>query len=287
MRGPRWIRATNYLLAACAPLGVAGAADDGDENEALVRVVTQWDGGCSGSSVSSLDNMIDAWYDELTYDHDWTRDGFYKNGTIVDSDFTDSSLVGFGNDGANDRPDDDDACMIGFHGKDANGERWYGVVRVDESGSGNCFAGQAHMLFNDDLEFLHWVSCESMNEESWWPEWSESFDGLHQIDGWHGLAWSSTSYNDRYEDFADDAFDIGIADSWIDNLYDPAHWYEAWQEYDHCPVARCVGETEDDLDTRIGREHYDNVYSDLAAGDIVWDGTLYIDGCDPKSEDPL
>ncbi|HEY3243872.1 MAG TPA: DUF6345 domain-containing protein [Phycisphaerae bacterium] len=294
-RVPTYIAWVSCALAAC-PGAYGQSNPPASEREVLVRVVTQWNDACSGSRRTSWDDMVRAWYNEIT-DGDaapgghgnraWVADGFYQNGNMVDSDFTDPDLVAWGNDDGNDRLDDVDVAMLAFHGKDANGSRWYGKMRVNEAGGGDCKAEQDHIQLGDtDLEFLHLSSCESMNEESWWPEWSDSFAGLHQIDGFHGLMWISGSYNDRYRDFADDAFDMSIADAWIDNHYDPAHWYEA-QSYDHCPVARGVGTGEEDCDDRMSNERYDHVYSDIAAEDIGFDEVIYISGCDPKSEGAL
>ncbi len=264
---------------------------------AVVRVITQWTADCSGSKRTSWDNMVRAWYDDIT-DNDstphghgskaWVRDGFYQNGNIVDSDFTDADVVDWGRDHWNDRPDDVDVCMIALHGQDQNGERYKGTVRVDENPGGGCAAEQNHMRFGDgDLEFLHFSSCESMNEESWYPEWYETYQGLHQIDGWHGLMWISTIYNGRYRRFSDDAFDIGVAESWIDNHYDKGHWYEPWQPHDHCPVPHGVGTSASNCESRLTHEEYDWVYGDLSHNNIGFVGVFAIGGCDPKSEDPL
>lgn len=292
----RWLAAGMMLAAlAHAPSVEAQSVPASGSKEAVVRVITQWTGGCSGDKRTSWDNMVDAWYDEITDDDGspwghgskaWVRDGFYQNDNIVDSDFTDPDVVSWGNDHADDRPDDVDVCMIALHGQNQNGERYKGTVRVNEAGDGGCNADQSEMQYGDgDLEFLHFSSCESMNEESWYPEWVYTYRGLHQIDGWHGLMWINTLYNGRYRRFADDAFDIGIADSWIDNHYDNA--WEFWQDYDHCPVPHGVGYSKSSVDTRLTYEEYDYVYDDIAFDDIRNVMVFYIDGCNPKSEDPL
>ncbi len=280
--------------------GVAGPAlgqsvPASANKEAVVRVVTRWDaGGCNQNTVDAWDNMVKKWYDEITdtgntpWGHAgkaWVRDGFYHNGNIVDSDFTDDDLVDWGNDDGADRLDEPDAIMIALHGIDPNNDSWYGAVRVDEPGTGNCNATMENMkLGNGDLEFLHFSSCESMNQESW-LQWADVYYGLHQIDGWHGLMWISTSYNGRYRRFADDAFNISIAESWIDNHYDNA--WEAWQEHDHCPVAHGVGTSQSSASARLGNEEYDWVYSDLSHGSIGYVMVFAIVGCDPDSEGPI
>lgn len=276
----------------CAPHVALGANPPTSERGVLVRVITQWTGGCDGSKRTAWDNMVRAWYNDITNSGStpgghaskaWVEDGFYQNGAIVDSDFTDPSIVSWGNDNGSDRADEPDVCMIAMHGGESTDNlRYFGRVRVNEAGSGNCDTWQGSMLFgNDDAEFIHFSSCHSMDRDVWWPEWSSSFGRVHQINGWHGLMWISTSYNNRYRDFSDDAFDIAIADAWVDNHYDNAFW--AW-EYDHCPVSRGTGATEADLWFRMDHEEYDDVYSDPTSN---WHGVIYIKGCDPKDDPAL
>ena len=274
--------------AACALL-LPGAARAGSppagEKDALVRVVTQWTADCDGSKRTSWDDMVRAWYNDITDGHgakNWDADGFYQNGSIVDSDFVDPDEVDFGNDFANDRADEPDVMMIALHGGEADDQRWFGRVRVNEAGDGNCNAYQGHVVLGDtDAEFLHLSSCHSMDDDVWWDEWGESFGGVHQIDGFAGIMWISGSYTDRYEDFSDDAFDVPIAEAWYDNHYDSAFWPG---EHDHCPVARGVGASVNDLWNRMDHEEYDNVFSDPATDR---DGVIWIEGCDPKDESPL
>jgi hypothetical protein len=230
--------------------------------------------------------MCDAWYDEIAnvslwpwghYTNAWWKDAFRHNGTIVDSDFTDASLVSWGNDSADERADEADALMVAMHGSNCTGNSWCGVVRVDEAGSGSCYAWQDDIEWGDyDMEFAHLSSCYSMDEEDWWPNWSSSFGGVHQIDGFHGLMWIGTSLIVDYEDFADDAFSIDIAESWLDNMY---HYHISGSD-DQCPVARGVGYGSSSLWARMGGEQYDNVYSDpVGAGTH---GVIYISGCNPS-----
>ena len=281
-------------LAAAGTLRIDAQSVPGEsEKGALVICITQWNGGCgtTDDNRTSWDNMVDGWYDDITDDAStpwghsakaWWRDGFRQNGTIVDSDFTDASIVSWGDDSDDDNVDEPDACMVALHGGESSDNlRWYGLVRVDESGDGNCYAWQGHMALGDsDLEFLHLSSCNSMNEDVWWGEWQESFDGLHQINGFHGIMWINSTYRGRYEDFSDDAFDISIADSWVDNLYK----YRVAGE-NMCPVSRGVGYSENSLWTRMDHEEYDWVYSDPdGAG---WMGVVYIKGCNPKGEPAL
>jgi hypothetical protein len=232
--------------------------------------------------------MIDAWYQQLT-NHSWYPSwswnafGRRVDDTLVDSDFADCSLS-WGNDCSN--TDNCDALMVGLHGGNTSDDhRWMGYVRVDETGIGNCFADQANQIFgNTDLEFLHLSSCVSMDQEDWWNEWNSSFDGLHQVDGFHGVMWIHSWLPDYYADFAADAVWISIADAFIDNLY----INNISDSYDQCPVARNVGSDSSDSRDRMDNERYNNVFPTDPPGLGVSRNhrARYILGCDPKDGQP-
>ncbi len=272
--------------------------------EVLVRVVTQWNEPnpsyhCSGSKRTRWDDMVREWYKEMTRSSSppkghglaaWIKDGFYQNGHIVDSNFVDKDVKAWGKDHQYDKADEPDVLMIALHGGNSDastGYRWVGVVRVDElgdSGQGNCGTFQGHMRFgNSDLEFLHLSSCKSLERPDWYPEWAESFAGLHQVDGFHGLMWISSWYKDEYRDFADDGFDVGIGYAWVENLY---KYRKPGQNM--CPVAMTVGTGANGQSScwhRMAHERYNNVFSDPT--NPTFYGVLFIDGCNPKSGAPL
>ncbi len=273
------------VFALIASMTYGQAPPSWSEQGAIVRVVTRWDGGCTGDNRRRWDNMIDGWYDDITDagrhgDRAWWKDGFYENGNIVDSDFTDPDVVAWGNDRAQDRVDEADVIMVGLHGSPGTGGRWDAAVRVDEPGAGNCKSWQNHMRLGDyDLEFLHLSSCHSMNQEVW-AEWHSSFQGLHQVNGFHGVMYVTSLYDHRYEGFSDDAFDISIADSWLDNLYKYRR-----SGRNQCPVARVVGFGAADTWDRMDHEQYDWVYPDpVGAG--TW-GTIWPSECNPRGAPAL
>jgi hypothetical protein len=153
-------------------------------------------------------------------------------------------------------------------------------MRVDESGDGNCKLRQDEMDLgdSDDLEFLVLSSCQSLDDNQW-GQWSKSFKGLHQLDGFHGLMWIGAYYVDDYDDFAEDAFDGPMSDAWVDNLYVTDIGSD---DVDQCPVAYGVGNGETDLWNRMNNEQYDYVFSDPTTFTLA--GVTYIEGCDPASE---
>jgi len=272
------------LLAALGAGPIAGTAH---ALEAQVYAITSWDYSCSGSTRNSWDNYADNWYDDITNTdptpsgHDsraFSRDRRTVNGSIADSWFVDSGTYAWGNDTT--YLDEGDAAIVCLHGGESSG-RWYGKVRINEAGTGNCKAWQGHMELGDrDLEFLHLSSCNSMDDNQWSDDWHESFDGLHLVTGFHGYMYISAFYVHDYEHFSDDAFNVSIADSWIDNLYRR----NANLIDDQCPVSYGVGPSESSLWTRMDYEQYDNVYSDPS---VSWWGCVYISGCDPQNEGTL
>lgn len=260
-----------------------------EAREAKSYAITTWNSNCSGSTRNWWDNMADSWYDEITdsgtsifgwcisghcSDH-YSRDGQQVNGNFVNSQFADSSIVSWGND--HNHMDEGDAALIALHGFET-GNDYGGVVRVDEAGGGNCIIKRSEMQAGDqDLEFLHLSSCQSMDDNQW-SSWWRAFGRLHQVDGFHGLMWIGPGLVDDYEDFADDAFSSTIADSWLDNMYVP----NVSGNDDQCPVAYAVGANSADTWNRIGTERYNNVHSD--PNNIGYWGVTFISGCDPAAE---
>lgn len=277
-----------YAAAEKAAIQSAGAPST-LEKEAVLMVVTRWNADCSASNVGAWDDMLDGWYDEISNDgrhgsEAWNRESRQKNGEIVDSDFTDRDEVSWGNDYGGNNPDDVDAVMIGMHGGHWSGTPgpWTGSVRVDEAVGGDCGANQSDIVLGDvDLEFLHLSSCHSLCDagEDWYY-WPASFDGLHQMNGFYGIMYISKARDDDYKDFARDAFDIAIADAWVDELFDPT----TSSGQDQCPVSLAVGGSESAASHRISNEEYDYVFDDPpSTGKFL---AIGISGCDPLGHNP-
>lgn len=257
--------------------------------EAKVYSITTWNAGCSGSTRNWWDDMANAWYEEITRKGTnifgwcigghcgdaYSKSGKLTNGNFVNSLFADNSLVAWGNDFQH--IDGGDAALMALHGFE-NSNVWGGALRVDEAGGGNCSINRNEMrLGNSDLEFLHLSSCQSLDDNQW-TSWYQSFGGLHQVDGFHGLMWIGSGMVNDYADFADDAYSTNIADAWLDNMYIP----NVSGSDDQCPVAYAVGANSADMWYRIGHERYNNVFGDPAS--VGWWGTVYIAGCDPAAE---
>lgn len=263
--------------------------------EAKMYAVTTWDSDCSGGTRSSWDNMVDAWYDEISdsgyevagsclwghCDDYFPKDGSLVNGNVINSKFADASVVAWGADSS--YLDDADAAMVAWHGSDASGN-YKGSMRVNEAGDGNCKIARSEMALGDtDMEFLHISSCNSMDDNQW-SSWLGAYDGLHQIDAFHGNMWISSGRTGDYQDFADDAFDEDMSDAWVDNMYDGSV-YNDGSYYDQCPVAHAAGSSESDVLSRLNSERYNNISSTDPAND--WWATLFIEGCNPKGESTI
>ncbi|HEY3246020.1 MAG TPA: hypothetical protein VGM03_21980 [Phycisphaerae bacterium] len=76
------------------PLAAAGLAPSaplfGADNEALVQVITEFDGGCCSTCdwLPTDETLVRAWYDEITDSgahgsHALSSKGFYLNGSVV------------------------------------------------------------------------------------------------------------------------------------------------------------------------------------------------------------
>lgn len=269
-------------------------ADDALEKEAMVYVITEWNVGCNGDLRSDWDDMVLPWFreirnnDPLPRGHGnaaWNFSAQNVDGVIVDSDFVDPDNQAWGDDP--NHADQMDAFMVGLHGGNgSNDHRWIGRVKWNEPGTGNCNAYQGHIeLGDDDLEFLHLSSCYSMDREDWWNEWNSSFDGLHQIDGFHGTMYIDPDWDRRYRRFADDSFWTSIADSWLDHLY-YTHWILG--NRDQCPVARNVGANADDALVRLNTERYNHVLDDPPGlSGARSHRARYIRGCNPYGKEAL
>jgi hypothetical protein len=272
------------------------AADDAIAGEAGMYAITTWDEDCDGDTRSAWDNLVSAWFNELRNDDPipdghgpaaWSRlfGQIYADGLTFDSDFVDPDNQAWGNDTGH--ADAVDALMVGLHGGDNSSDhRWYGLLKWNEPGSGNCFAYQGHMELGDgDLEFLLLSSCFSMDREDWWSEWNSTFDGLHQIDGFHGIMFVDPDFESRYRHFADDAFWISIADAWMDNLYVEDDFVS---NHDQCPVARVVGTNLEDSRIRMNTERFNHILDDPPGlGQSRTHRARYIRGCNPRGMEAL
>lgn len=262
--------------------------------EAQMYVVTDWIAECQQNDVPYWDDMVDYWYNEIA-NHGWYhKDRRFVNGEL-DRDLLCDPDSGLANCNDGDFMDDGDAVMLGLHGGDS-GNHWRGALRRNGGASVNdCFIdasdgdGAAEELRAGDVdtEFLHFSSCNSMDDDNLpftWPLFQDAVDSpnngrrLHQATGFHGFMWIGGCCDDQYEDFAADAFSVSIKDAWMDNMFVTGINGSATQ----CPVAYAVGANRNDCFNRIDTERYNNVFSD--PGSIGYYCYYYYAGCDPSGE---
>lgn len=254
-------------------------------------------GGCGGGDRSHWPAMVDEWYDEMgSKGH--LKDGQYTNGNMTIQRFCDPDWNASCQD--YNYADESDAFMIALHGSDS-GDHWAGTMRW--LWSGNCAldaGGSANDMWMGDFdaEFIHLSSCFSADDDNISGIRFAMRDPIdspvnghraHQWNGFHGIMWIGSSFDDDYEDFADDAHSIAMARAWTNNLYDstvdcswydPFNWFGTCQE--QCPVSYSVSNTGANALTRLTYERYNNVYSDPPA--ITGWAYRYIVNCDSKGE---
>lgn len=254
-------------------------------------------GGCGGNDIGHWDNMVDEWYDQMGSEGQ-TKDGQYTNGSMTIQRFCDPDWLSGCNDAS--YIDDADAAMIATHGSDS-GDHWAGTMR--SPWSGHCAldagGGSDDMWVGDvDLEFIHLSSCYSADDDNLSGIREAMYDTIdtpsngrraHQWDGFHGIMWIGSGFDDDYEDFADDAHSISMSSAWVNNMYDstvdcdwgdPFGWFGSCQE--QCPVAYSISNTENSALSRLNNERYNNIYSDPTGKS--WYAYRYVSSCDSVGE---
>ncbi|GLS24749.1 DUF6345 domain-containing protein [Marinibactrum halimedae] len=254
-------------------------------------------GGCGSNDVAHWDNMVDRWYDRMgNFGHQ--KDGQYTNGSMTLKRFCDPDW----NSNCEDHlwVDEADAAMIATHGSDS-GDHWAGTMRTRWLGhcalDGGGNASEMH-VGDFDLEFIHLSSCYSADDDNLDgireamhdPEDSPSNGRrAHQWDGFHGIMWIGSRFNNDYRDFVSDAHSTSMASAWVSNMYnsrvgcagyDPFNWFGTCQE--QCPVAYSIGNGRTDALNRINNERYNYVFSDPSSNNTY--AYRYIPGCNPVGE---
>jgi hypothetical protein len=293
------MRITRLLAAVClASAFVAAPVAQANHLEAKLYVITNWpgSGSCSANDVSSWDDMTFAWYNAIGDGPVFFKDGSWTNGNLSRQQFCDPDS-GFSPCDDDKRVDEADAAMIALHGSD-HSKHWDGSLLVASGGDcklhGPEGASTDALFVGDyDLEFLHISSCLSMDDDNintakrLFADVDSPSNGqrLHQADGFHGVMAISSGRADDYEDFADDAHYVSIADAWTDNMYDEDITYNTGASGDQCPVALTIGSSPADALTRLFVERYSYILSDPASNS--WIAYQFYDGCDPVAETPF
>ena len=286
------------LLALCVLAALAAAPGaEGNHLEAKLYVITNWpgSGSCSGNDVAAWDDMTLAWYDEIGAGPVFFKNGVWTNNNLSRKQLCDPDAQSPCDD--HNRVDDADAAMIALHGTDV-GNHWGGLLLVPVGS--DCLIHAPEGVSTDalfvgdvDLEYIHFSSCNSMDDDNLNFAWRMFADvdsasngqRLHQADGFHGVMAISSGRADDYEDFADDAHYTSLADAWTDNLYDEDISYNSGAVGDQCPVALSAGASAADAMVRLMFENYGFFFGDPAGNN--WIAYQFYEGCDPVGDFPF
>lgn len=269
---------------------------------------------CPDSTVDELDtDVISEWYDEME-DQGWDKGGMSVDkmspDAFCDRDVSGSSCKDKKTDGA-------DAIVVNAHGGvsetyEGDGEwtPYFNLLAPKQSSipdvECDINAPEAPMHFGDlDLEFLHFLSCESAQDEvlpyltqhfadpidSEDPDASNYGRRMHLWTGFHGIHLSHSRTDTFARRFAQDGHDVAIADAWIDNFYESSLSYtdedDGYDEGENCPVLLTVDDRTSDCEDRAAGEKYTDrtAYGD-PSGTAMWCGQA-VENCDPVYDDPF
>jgi hypothetical protein len=273
---------------------------------AIGDFVPDTSGGCGSDDRSSWPGMAQAWYDEMGarghYRGPAATPYKYINGNMTIRRFCDPGFNGSCRDYQSSDPsgvDWMDAAIIATHGWD-DGDHWGAVMRWPDLG--DCalrFGGTSTQARWGDswLMFVIASSCQSADDDNLDGIRSRMQDTststvrrMHQFDGFHGLMWISSGYNNDYKETAKDGHSGSIANAWVTNHhknnsqgcagYDPFNWFGTCQ--DQCPIAYSVGSSAADAQFRLLNERYNLTFADPT--NVNWYWYMYYENCDPVGE---
>jgi hypothetical protein len=272
-------------------------------------------GGCGADDRPSWPGMAQAWWDEMGakghYRGPAASQYRYIDGNMTTRRFCDPQYNAGCQDFQASSPsgaDWMDAAIIATHGWD-DGDHWGAVMRYPATftgaGSGDCglrFGGSSDQSRWGDswLMFVHASSCQSADDDNldgirfrMQDTATSTSRRMHQFDGFHGLMWISSGYNNDYKETARDGHTGSIAYSWVSNhhknntqgceAYDPWNWFGTCQ--DQCPIAYSIGSSAADAQYRLLNERYNMTFGDPTS--VSWYWYMYYEGCDPVGENPF
>ena len=293
------------LLAGCLIAPAASALYVG--MYAIGDFVPTTSGGCGGNDISAWPGMAQAWWDEMGakghYKGPSSNPYRYVNGNMTIRRFCDpNSYDPDCRDYQSSFPsgvDWMDAAIIAAHGWDDD-DHWGAIMRWPWKGE--CalrFGGNSNQVKVGDswIAFLHASSCQSADDDNLpgirnaMKDPATSGTRLaHQFDGFHGLMWISTSFNNNYKETARDGHSGPVSYAWVQNhhknnslgceAWDPFNWFGTCE--DQCPVAYAISNSGGNALTRLLNERYNLVYSDPPNNN--WYAWLAYTSCNPVGE---
>jgi len=243
--------------------------------------ITDWSGGCGGSSRSWWDDMCMEWRHEMG-DHGWVQ--WWRNYSAVQGGrYVDPVERPWGFDNSTSGLDWNDAGLICTHGGWGSG-RWNGTL-YDPDPDGSCAISSDKMRVGRTnggwMRFLHLSSCNSIRYDQR-TQWFDAAAGVHLVTGFHGLMYIGWLYVGEYGDLADEAMSSrGVGRVWLDDMHHVDHWYNFWNTV--CPVAIGFGATVAEAQGK----HDERYNSHWGHPTPNWMHTRWKSGCDPDDGPPL
>lgn len=263
-------------------------------------------GGCGSDDRPSWPGMATAWWNEMGakghYQGPAANQYRYVDGNMTVRRFCDPQFDADCRDYQSSSPsgvDWMDAAIIATHGWD-DGDHWGAVMRYPFEGECALRYGgsSTQSRWGDSyLMFAHASSCQSADDDNlngirfrMQDTASSSTRRMHQFDGFHGLMWISSSFNNDYKETAKDGHSGPISYAWVTNQfknnsldcagYDPFNWFGTCS--DQCPVAYSIGTSGPDAQWRLLNERYNLTFTDPGSVNYYW--ILYYEGCNPVGE---
>jgi hypothetical protein len=195
-----------------------------------------------------------------------------------------------------------DAAIVAAHGFDA-GNAWGALMRNSDLGTCSTVMGGAApnvYVGDSNLKFLNASSCLSLND-SYFSGMRASMmknvpgKALHEMTGFHGLMWISSSFNGNYANAAFLGHVQPVSTAWVTSHYKPNQFAcAAWDPFgffgtcrSQCPTAMTIGPTGGNALNRLVNERYNNSAafgSPTGRNYYAWMGYL---GCHPVGANPF
>jgi len=248
------------------------------------------DAYCNNHNVYMNANLLD--FNTYMANKGTGWDSTFRVNNVYDYHLVDSSKQTWG-ESDNYTESHDIAIVLGHGGITSN--KYYLQANRSVQGRDYCrIFPHADMYLGEsdvDIEWLIVHSCHSMDDEdyTWRDSWRPAFHGIHQVFGFHGVTWASSTQagttwiRENYEAFAQDAYVDGIADSWVFNMYETDIGPD---DVDQCPVAYTGRATLANCDSILNYEKFPTpgqvniVYQDVYSP-TYWRRRFH-GGCDPQ-----
>ncbi|NLH48354.1 MAG: hypothetical protein GX444_07100 [Myxococcales bacterium] len=269
------------LLVLCSPNVHSQGLTRGD---AAGVANMDYTGDCPGDDLDYDYYLIKAWADEMEANL-FTTNFVYPN--INHLWMTDYNLVDWGRDHL--KMETYHFVIISGHG---------GTVTVNnldqnriklgkQNPNGDCYVYPRYQMKIGDnnqhkLKILHLVTCHGMTVDQGRlaNTWNNTFAGIHQIHGFHGVSWSMPALLSDFEHLANHGQGNNVAYEWLFEMH-----HEEF-EFDQCPVVYIGADSETQANQIFQNETY-RVRDDPIYTEPSLFKRWYFEGCDPSQGGPM